>query len=156
MALFAENLFVLSLVIVTLYFLIPPIVAKRKKRGYDRMALIIRKSHAGNVYYLGLQEKDRKKVLDEAYAQWMDFHTQLVRIAEYHDGIQKFANGIPSNTAESWQAIQIYALNNYEEFQQCLELLNKPKFSSLNRMLDIQLVYGRPIGKKGQHLRIFN
>ena len=156
MALFAENLFGLILVIVTLYFLIPPLLAKRRKRGYDRMALIIRKSHAGNVYYLSLQEKERKKVLDETYTQWMDFHTELNRIAEYHDGIQKFANGIPSNTAESWQAIQIYALNNYEEFQQCLELLNKPRFSTLNRMLDIQLVYGRPVGKKGQHLRIFN
>jgi hypothetical protein len=156
MAALAENIFVLSLIALTLYFVVPPVLKKRKKRALDRLTLIIRKSHAGNVYYLSLQQQDRKRVIEETSTQWTDFHTQLSRMADYHGGIQKFANGIPSNTSESWQAIQVFAVNNYAEFHQCLELLNKPKFSTLNRMLDIQMVYGRPIGKKGQNLRIFN
>ncbi len=118
-----------------------------------RMLVAVRKSSAGNMHFLDLDESAGDKLAHDLQYQWNLLHNRLLQYSTFESGFSPAQRELDSRAEPAWQLFGFYNLPNHENFRRCQAILEQPEFRKLRNYCDIRLIFGYKNSDFGQEIR---
>lgn len=120
-------------------------VVSKEIQWNNRMLVAVRRRGAALDHYLKLSSDEKIELFHSLEKLSHILHERWLAGAQYVGGFCGDVQGLPASGEYEWMIIAIYAVSDYQHFQNCIALLKEPQFETLRYHLEIRFIFGSSI-----------
>ncbi len=155
-----HELFFLAILLGFMIFVAWNVLRKRKRaavRAEAKLMLVaVRRRHSGLSRVMELPADGEVQLLKSLENQWRIVNSRWLAYSRPQQCFISDANGLPAPGDEDWRMLHFYEIDDYDQFRDCVKILESEAYALLRHHLEIRMLCGEAIQDiTGKLQRIF-